>query len=789
MKDWIKKHWASVLYVVFSIGIVSAISMGKILLLGPVLLGIITFLFFIIECIRCGFRFGLKFDRSIVQNPFTHLWTAFLTFVFVFDISIAFIGIKESKQDVPSRVFIDMTSPISLRNEIYNNDVDSITLSVKNGEIHFGQDENTIKLPTNHKKGEVNLTAKKTVHLMLIYLVGLIVFTGLLVATINQFFKTRADRFRNGLTRYLFRKHVLIVGADDIVISLVKSLLKERKSKQIVILTRTKVEKFRNELFSHIEEKDKNRIIMQYGEQTSFLDLTKMHPERANELYIIGDYESNDTVQSQHDESADTAWSRHDADNCTSLQIIKDILEKNKVSKPISCYVMFEHQSMFTTFQFSDFSTELRHVLNLVPFNLYEMIAQKTLITKSLDVGDDSIKPLGWICDDPNGGKGIGKDSSKHVHLVVVGMTPMGTAMALTAAHLCHYPNYVYNKTLKTRITMIDRNADCEMRFFMGRYKDLFSVASWRYMEANPHNTDYFGSAKFDKEPWKTMSEDRYDPELLGRDFLDLEWEFIKGGIEMADVHSYLRKVSKDENTILTVAICVNPTHKAVAGGLYLPEEVYDYGLQVLVYQAENKSLIDLLANTKSGEQQSKRYQKINAFGLEKDGIDLSQFDTTLAQTVNYVYSTVNCESETADGSADYALAKMDDKKRLEEWTKEPTSGKTLAANQWSSIYAANTLWTKLRSIGWQFGDLSSEQVELMAEVEHNRWNVEQLIMNFRPRRRCDNFTSGKEMRANRVHPDLKEYGKLDANTKKFDRAIVKALPYLYETGRRKAKQ
>ena len=267
MKNWIKKHWLSVLYVVLSIGIISAISVGKILLLGPILLGIITILFFVIECIRCDFRFGLKFDRSISQSPFTHLWTAFLTFVFVFDISIAVIGIQERKQNVPSQVFVDMTSPISLRNEIYYNDVDSTTLAIKDGTIQIDNGENTIMLPTNHRKGEEHRTAKKSAHLMFIYLVGLIVFTGLLVTTINQFFKTRADRFRYGLTRYLFSKHILIVGADDIVISLVKSLLKERKSKQIVIVTHTRVEKFRNELFSHIEEKDKNRIIVQYGEQ------------------------------------------------------------------------------------------------------------------------------------------------------------------------------------------------------------------------------------------------------------------------------------------------------------------------------------------------------------------------------------------------------------------------------------------------------------------------------------------------------------------------------------------
>ena len=77
---------------------------------------------------------------------------------------------------------------------------------------------------------------------------------------------------------------------------------------------------------------------------------------------------------------------------------------------------------------------------------------------------------------------------------------------------------------------------------------------------------------------------------------MDIEWEFIKGGVEMAEVHSYLRKQLNNDNTILTVAICVNTTHKAVAGSLYLPEEVYEKLVSEISYddiQKYNESLIN----------------------------------------------------------------------------------------------------------------------------------------------------------------------------------------------------
>lgn len=44
-------------------------------------------------------------------------------------------------------------------------------------------------------------------------------------------------------------------------------------------------------------------------------------------------------------------------------------------------------------------------------------------------------------------------------------------------------------------------------------------------------------------------------------------------------------------------------------------------------------------------------------------------------------------------------------------------------------------LWTKLRCIEYDGSpfDSNDEIVSILADVEHNRWNVEELLMNFRP--------------------------------------------------------
>lgn len=54
----------------------------------------------------------------------------------------------------------------------------------------------------------------------------------------------------------------------------------------------------------------------------------------------------------------------------------------------------------------------------------------------------------------------------------------------------------------------------------------------------------------------------------------------------------------------------------------------------------------------------------------------------------------------------------------------------------WSNIYQINTIEFKMRSLGMDFSKLDEPDVkELFAKVEHNRWNVEKLLMGYKPLR------------------------------------------------------
>ena len=128
----------------------------------------------------------------------------------------------------------------------------------------------------------------------------------------------------------------------------------------------------------------------------------------------------------------------------------------------------------------------------------------------------------------------------------------MGVAMAVEAAHLAHFPNFE-TRGKRTKITFIDKNAQQEKDFFMGRFKDLFAVSKWTAdgLVHNPQNVEH-----------------------LGGDFLDIEWEFITGGIEQPEVQNHILEATKSGAKI-TIAICHSQSNAAHAAALYLDKKIY----------------------------------------------------------------------------------------------------------------------------------------------------------------------------------------------------------------------
>lgn len=445
----------------------------------------------------------------------------------------------------------------------------------------------------------------------LIAILGIFMLNGLLVTSLIGSIDNRKNKWLTGDVRYRFlkwRRHYVIIGANDLVVSVVKRIFEKRESTYIVILTSSNVEDVRNTIYSHISESQQKRVIIYSGERTSENEIKELHIETAEEVYILGEDSSSDGIETYHDTM-----------NMESLRLINKeaesvarFQESGTCDNRLVCRMMFEYQTSFNLFQTTDINDKK---INFRPFNYYEMWAQKVLVCQDLTAPTDKSHyiPL-------EGYEGIKSDDNSFVHLVIVGMSRMGIAMAIEAAHLAHYPNF---ETLRkrTRITFIDNNMKQERHQFMERFKDMFLLARRRDVMNFCENSALYNN---DLYPWISPLTDPnstspYRGDYLGDDFIDIEWEFINGSVEHPAIQRYLVDASADDEAKLTIAICLPDNNRAIAAATYLSDRVYHSAntKQVLIYQRQNDEMVKQLS------QNNPRFrEKLKAFGMAQDCYD-----------------------------------------------------------------------------------------------------------------------------------------------------------------------
>ena len=461
--------------------------------------------------------------------------------------------------------------------------------------------------------------------------------------------------------------------------------------------------------------------------------MEKLYVDTCKEIFLLGENEEYD----------------HDSLNIECLKKIRLILENKNAAHGKRCNVLFEYQSTFAIFQQQDLP-DIKPWIDFMPFNFHEIWAQKVFVDgkyMSPENGEEVNYP--WLDRD-----GITADSPKTVHLVVVGMSRMGISLGVQASHLCHFPNFINDKTKKTRITFIDENADREMNFIKGRYRHFFSEAAHTFEDIeNPKKKESF-----------------YSKEL----FTDIEWHFIKGRIEHPVIQSKIVDWCNDENALLTIAICFSFPPLAVAAGLYLPDAVYENEIPVLIQQQTSNSTLSMLES-------SVKYNNVKPFGMLDGYFDLNHTNEWLPMIVKYAYD------HTTDHIDIESFPEEKVKENWEKWKKDDN----ISALKWSNRYCANSIYVKQRSMKFETGKvLNEEQVEIMAQIEHNRWVVEKLLMGYRaptPEELKSIETDKEEkkiLRKRLIHNDIRAYQSLTedytgTNANQYDANIVKAIPFM----------
>ncbi|MBO5963468.1 MAG: hypothetical protein J6P97_03205, partial [Bacteroidales bacterium] len=501
----------------------------------------------------------------------------------------------------------------------------------------------------------------------IIAICGVFLLNGVLISSIVGWIDKRKERYLQGLEPYkhfLKRKeHYVIIGGSDIVEGIVEQIFKTPQKNgempYILIQTSNNVEDFRHKLFSGLDIEQQKHIIIRYGNRNVKEDIEKLYLNKALEVYVIGEETRTDDMESYHDTM-----------NMKCLELISENVEKNtsfaKNDKDnrLVCYFMFEYQTTFNVFQYSEISEGIKKRINFKPFYYYEMWAQRVLVCKELkNESNCEYLPLEGI-------EGIKKDDKDYVHLVIVGMTRMGTALATQAALMAHYPNFV-EKNIRTKITLIDENADKEKNFYIDRYDRLFALSNWSYKE--------MVRSESGKDELKTVfNHTPMELEYLGGDFLDVEWEFIQGSVAQLELQKYILD-SITEKTKMTIAICKDEPSRCLAAALNLEWKIYDYAKQVLVYNRYDEALIEQLKNEGKYGISSPFKNKLKAFGMASKCFrkDILEDSDMLAKEFHKVYNK----------GQDVEIEKLTD--------------------YWSSVYVSNTLWSQLRCV-----EIKNEEIE-----------------------------------------------------------------------------
>lgn len=608
--------------------------------------------------------------------------------------------------------------------------------------------------------------------IIVMYLLASLLISGLIITMMVNYVDLRRDNWLKGNAKYNLRSNFcLIIGGHRMVPNICKKILERKDAPGYIVIQCMKpAEILRNEIESVIGDDKMQRIVIYHGNRTSATDIADLNPWGSNSIYLIGE---NSAIDGKN----------HDVKQIRTLQILDTTISASKGKREgrIPCHVMFEYQSTFTVFQYTD-----PYLMNIrfIPFNFYETWAQQVIIRNETDA--IRYKPLDADAPDTIG---ITPDSDTRVHLIIIGMSKMGIALAIEAALSAHYPNFI-TKGVHPLITFIDINADCEMNYFKGRFHNLFEVSRWRYVEAkyNPERpadvAQIFqpdGSALFDG-----YAHGSYADADLGRNITDIDWEFIKGDIASPPIKRYIADACIHDRT--TIAICL-PSHQAISAALYMPDSVYTgtgAAHQILVQQDYDSALIEAISSENDAEMH-KKYTRLKPFGMiDKCDYDdltldlasrliLCAYDVSLAGSLQQVFRT--------DIDLEAWLREMDFK-----WNSiTPDKGKSAISQKWSNIYNGMTIPAKVRS----FFHRETFDSDLAAQVEHVRWNTEQLILGFRTpsaaersqyRQLADSGDKDalnayeKALRRNMVHPHIVSYEKLSANTRQYDIGITRHL-------------
>jgi len=403
-----------------------------------------------------------------------------------------------------------------------------------------------------------------------------------------------------------------------------------------------------------------------------------------------------------------------DSRNINCVKLISDVIHlKNngKKQEKIDCYLLLDNLTTFDLLQHNSMEEKIKQVLDVKTFNLHQTWATKVFSNEAISKDQDYTKIYHNI--EKLSQRDITKYDEDVLRFVIVGFNRMGKVIMNQAARVLHFGH-----KRKIVLTVMDKNAKAQENEFRALHP------GWN-------------------------------------DIPDVEFEFIESDIISLEPRKMLADWANNKQ-LLSIAICLRNPDTALYIGLNLPGELYTAKTPVLVRQEE------LHGFTKSINDDG-RYSEVVFFGMIDDVVKNNHAREKIAKEIHDNYVAQNAEKDKKKGVMETEWAELPESyKWANRYALDNYPVKQLALQMYSKLYTEDRLADYCKNIETQH----VEDLELLAEIEHNRWCGERVIAKW----------AYSEDRCNErlLHPCLVTYDNLSEELKDYDREnVVMFLNYL----------
>lgn len=315
---------------------------------------------------------------------------------------------------------------------------------------------------------------------------------------------------------------------------------------------------------------------------------------------------------------------------------------------------------------------------------------------------------------------GIGAADPRQPHLVILGFARMGRALAVRAAKLGHFANALRNPALRLRISVIDRAGEQGAAALLFRYPQFREAC-----ELDVHSLD----------------------------------------IESPLARRLVEGWCSDPGSCGSLAVCFDNEARAVEVALRMLPALESQGTRVAVRLAHRAGLGGMVERV-WGNREGR--PPIRTFGRLEEGCCEAALEETGNERLARAVHADFVQHRLAEGERDPRDRSMANWVILDEDLRE------------SNRQQADHVAIKLRAVRCETAPqldprpglerFEDSEVELLAKMEHERWNAE---------RRLAGWTRGERNLEHRTTPYLTSWSELPAQVQEYDRAAVRGIPEL----------